>query len=122
MTAQPIARPLLDWRPGNDQAVEQLTPLVYEELRKLAGTYLRRERPHHTLHPTALVHEAYLRLVEQDHQNWESRSPIEEAEAAAAQRSQQLIALDDAPTGLGATDPRKASLSISREMKGGATA
>jgi RNA polymerase sigma factor (TIGR02999 family) len=43
-------------------------------LRKLAGSYLSRERPDHTLQPTALVHEAYLRLVEQDHQNWEGRS------------------------------------------------
>ena len=73
-TTQPITRLLLEWRAGNDLALEQLTPIVYSELRKLAGGYLRRERPGHTLQPTALVHEAYLRLVEQNHQNWESRS------------------------------------------------
>jgi RNA polymerase sigma factor (TIGR02999 family) len=74
MTTQPITRLLLEWSAGNELALEQLTPLVYEELRKLAGRYLSSERPDHTLQPTALVHEAYLRLVEQDHQNWESRS------------------------------------------------
>jgi RNA polymerase sigma factor (TIGR02999 family) len=74
MTTQPITRLLIEWSAGNELALAQLTPLVYDELRKLAGRYLSRERPDHTLQPTALVHEAYLRLVEQDHQNWESRS------------------------------------------------
>ncbi len=73
-TTQPITRLLLEWRGGNELALEQLTPLVYKELRKLASNYLGRERPGHTLQPTALVHEAYLRLVEQNEQNWESRS------------------------------------------------
>src|SRR5262249_47513730 len=71
---QPITRLLLEWGDGNELALEQLTPLVYHELRKLARAYLGRERPDHTLQPTALVHEAYMRLVEQQHQNWESRS------------------------------------------------
>src|SRR5215831_10125062 len=71
---QPITRLLLEWRAGSEVALEQLTPLVYGELRKLAGAYLNREKAGHTLQPTALVHEAYLRLVEQNHQNWESRS------------------------------------------------
>jgi RNA polymerase sigma factor (TIGR02999 family) len=73
-TTQPITRLLLEWREGNEVALEQLTPLVYNELRKLASRYLGRERPGHTLQPTALVHEAYLRLVEQNQQSWESRS------------------------------------------------
>lgn len=73
-TTQPITRLLLEWREGSGPALEQLTPLVYRELRKLAGGYLSKERPGHTLQPTALVNEAYLRLVEQSHQNWESRS------------------------------------------------
>lgn len=71
---QPITRLLLEWRAGSDRALEELTPLVYSELRKLAGSYLGRERDGHTLQPTALVHEAYIRLVAQDHQDWESRS------------------------------------------------
>jgi RNA polymerase sigma factor (TIGR02999 family) len=51
-----------------------LTPLVYSELRRLADAYMRRERTGHTLEPTALIHEAYLRLVEQKQPEWESRS------------------------------------------------
>lgn len=70
----PITRLLIEWKEGNKLALDQLSPLVYDELRKLAGSYLNRERPGHTLQPTALVHEAYLRLVDQSHQNWESRS------------------------------------------------
>src|SRR3954466_3548350 len=73
-TMQPITRLLLEWSAGSDIALEQLTPLVYGELRKMARGYLGRERAGHTLQPTALVHEAYMRLVDQNHQNWESRS------------------------------------------------
>ena len=54
------------------EALEEMMPLVYEELRRLAGGYLSRERPEHTLQRTALVHEAYLRLVGQDHVSWEN--------------------------------------------------
>ncbi len=53
---------------------EDLLPLVYDELRRLARAYLRRERSDHTLEPTALVHEAYLRLVDQDRLEWQGRS------------------------------------------------
>ncbi|SPF46280.1 RNA polymerase, sigma-24 subunit, ECF subfamily [Candidatus Sulfopaludibacter sp. SbA4] len=72
--SQPITRLLIEWGAGSEAALEQLTPLVYDELRKLARSYLSRERPGHTLQPTALVHEAYLRLVDQDQQTWESRT------------------------------------------------
>ena len=54
---------LVRWRGGDGQALESLIPLVYGELRSLAHYYLRQERPHHTLQSTALVHEAYVRLV-----------------------------------------------------------
>src|SRR3954451_4610362 len=54
------------------EALEEIMPLVYEELRRLAGGYLSKERPEHTLQRTALVHEAYLRLVGQDHVSWEN--------------------------------------------------
>ncbi|HTV97571.1 MAG TPA: sigma-70 family RNA polymerase sigma factor [Steroidobacteraceae bacterium] len=54
---------LTDWRDGNPQALEQLTPLVYDELRRLARTYMRGERGGHTLQATAVVHEAFLRLI-----------------------------------------------------------
>ena len=57
---------------GKGEVSSQLIPLVYKELRKLAGGYMRRERLDHTLQPTALVHEAYLKLVEQRSVNWQS--------------------------------------------------
>ena len=56
------------------QALERLTPLVYDELRRLAQSYLRQERSGHTLQPTALVNEAYLRLVDQTRVNWQNRA------------------------------------------------
>jgi RNA polymerase sigma factor (TIGR02999 family) len=65
---------LAEWAKGNQRALDELTPLVYKELRKLAASYLRRERQGHTLQPTALVHEAYLRLVDQKNPNWQNRS------------------------------------------------
>ncbi|MGH6950532.1 MAG: sigma-70 family RNA polymerase sigma factor [Vitreimonas sp.] len=64
---------LLRWSRGDQSALDQLMPIVYEELRKLAHSYLRRERPDHTLQPTALINEAYLRLVKQDFPEWQSR-------------------------------------------------
>ena len=144
MSTQPITHLLLEWSQGNEAALQQLTPLVYKELRKLASSYLSRERPGHTLQPTALVHEAYLRLVGHNLPNWEGRShfygvaahlmrlilvdwarraragkrgaavrplAIEDVtEIAAAERSEELIALDDALRELSAVDPRKARI------------
>ena len=65
---------LIDWSNGSQDAVEQLFPLVYEELRRLAHRYMRRERPGHTLQTTAVVHEAYLRLIDQKHVQWQNRA------------------------------------------------
>jgi RNA polymerase sigma-70 factor, ECF subfamily len=59
---------------GDDGAASRLIPVVYQELRKLAGAYMRREREDHTLQATALVHEAYLKLVEQRSVDWQSRA------------------------------------------------
>ena len=65
---------LAEWAKGNQDALENLTPLVYGELRQLAASYLRKERQGHTLQPTALVHEAYMRLVDQTNPTWQHRS------------------------------------------------
>jgi RNA polymerase sigma-70 factor (ECF subfamily) len=65
---------LAEWAKGNQKALDELTPLVYKELRQLAASYLRKERQGHTLQPTALVHEAYLRLVDQESPSWQNRS------------------------------------------------
>lgn len=59
-----VTRLLLSWNGGRESALEELMPLVYGELRRVAAAYLRRERADHTLQPTALVHEAYMRLVD----------------------------------------------------------
>lgn len=65
---------LAQWANGDEQALTQLTPIVYKELRKLAAAYLRKEQQGHTLQPTALVHEAYLRLVDQKRPGFQNRS------------------------------------------------
>ena len=79
MTAQTVERPssavtqlLVSWRGGDTTALNQILPLVYKELRRIALNHLRRERSDHTLQPTALVHEAYLRLVDQTRVDWKN--------------------------------------------------
>jgi len=69
-----ITRLLIELSNGDRNAVDLLLPVIYDELRKLAANYLRRERPDHTLQPTALVHEAYLRLIDQSRVNWQNRA------------------------------------------------
>ncbi len=65
---------LRDWRRGNQAALDELTPLVYSELRRLAHSYMTREHPGHTLQTTALVHEAYLRLIDAGNVDWRDRA------------------------------------------------
>ena len=69
-----VTRLLHDWQGGDRAALEKLTPLVYDELRRLASHYLHGERKDHTLQGTALVHEAFIRLVGQSGLEWQSRS------------------------------------------------
>ncbi len=72
-SSEQITRLLTEWSGGNRGALDQLLPLVYSDLKRLAGSYLRRERTGHTLQSTALVHEAFLRLVDQRDANWQNR-------------------------------------------------
>src|SRR5437660_8911048 len=69
-----VTQLLLDWSQGDQAALEKLLPFVYDELHQLADSYMRRERPGHTLQTTALVHEAYLRLVDQRDVQWQTRA------------------------------------------------
>ena len=69
-----VTRLLIRLTDGDDGALGELLPLVYAELRRLAAGYLRRERPGHTLQPTALVNEAYLRLIDQTQVRWQNRA------------------------------------------------
>ena len=72
--SSPVTELLVRWRGGDREALEELMPLVYEELRRLAHHYLRQERSDHTLQSTALVHEAYLRLAGQNPPQWQNRA------------------------------------------------
>src|SRR6266849_4428427 len=71
---QDVTQILVDWGRGNPDVLAELMPIVYDELRRLAEHYMRHEHPGHTLQPTALVHEAYLRLVDQAKVKWQSRA------------------------------------------------
>jgi RNA polymerase sigma-70 factor, ECF subfamily len=71
---QPVTRLLNQWSGGNEAVVGELTALLYRELRALAQRHLRRERPNHTIQRTALVHEAFIRLVSQQSVDWRSRA------------------------------------------------
>jgi len=73
-SAHQVTQLLIDWSKGDRAALDQLMPLVNAELRRLAAHYMRRERPGHTLQTSALVNEAYLRLIDQKSVNWQSRA------------------------------------------------
>jgi RNA polymerase sigma-70 factor, ECF subfamily len=83
---------LLQLGEGNREVEERLIPQIYGELRRLAGQYMRRERGNHTLQPTALVHEAYARLVQQPQVPWQSRAHF----FASASRLMRNILVDHA--------------------------
>jgi len=128
---------------GDSKATEKLMPLVYTELRRLAAHYLRGERPDHTLQPTALVHEAYLQLVDQTEMRWQNRAhfvgvaaqlmrrilvdhartrhslkrggrqarvSLDDVFVASDDRSDELLAIDEALTRLAAEDPQQSRI------------
>lgn len=90
--SQPVSVLLTRWRDGNQQALQALIPLVYQELRRIAQQHLRQERPDHTLQSTALVHEAYLRLMKQGPGEIENRAHF----MAVASRLMRQILVDHA--------------------------
>ena len=69
-----VTQMLHDWSHGDREVLDKLVPVVYEELRRQAARYLRRERPGHTLQTTALIHEAYIRLIDQKNVHWQNRA------------------------------------------------
>lgn len=109
----PVTRLLSEWSGGSENALDDLMPLVYDELRRIARNYLRRENAGHTLQTTALVHEAFIRLTGQQNVSWQNRSHffaisakmmrrilVNHAETKHAEKrggkSAQKIELDDA--------------------------
>jgi RNA polymerase sigma-70 factor (ECF subfamily) len=133
---------------GDQDALAELIPLVYRELRRLAGHFLRKEREGHTLQPTALVHEAYLCLVGQDRANWQNRAqfmaiaaqvmrrillqyarrrgagkrvtpdPGKPGGAAAPGRWEEILAVDEALSRLGQLAPQPARIAEMRYFGG----
>lgn len=118
-----VSHLLREWGRGDVLARDELVPVVYRELRRRAGAYLRRERSDHTLQPTALVHEAYLRLTAQDRVAWQNRAHFfaiaaqmmrrvlidhaREHQAAKRPGAHLKVLLDD---GIGAAQPRECEL------------
>jgi RNA polymerase sigma factor (TIGR02999 family) len=84
--SQEITRMLQAWSGGNREALEDLMPLVYDELHRQASRYLRRERSNHTIQTTALIHEAYLQLIDQREVNWQNRAHFFAIAAQAMRR------------------------------------
>jgi RNA polymerase sigma factor (TIGR02999 family) len=87
-----VTKLLVDWSQGNEAALDELTPLVYGDLHERARNYLRHERPDHTLQPTALIHEAYMRLVNDRPPEWNGRAHF----FAVASRVMRQILVDHA--------------------------
>src|SRR5437870_6522097 len=86
VSQQEVTQLLADWSRGDDAAFAELTPLVYEELRRIAHRHMGGQRPDHTLQTTALVNEAYLRLADQTNPNWQSRAHFFAVAARAMRR------------------------------------
>ena len=121
----PITELLRHWRQGDEAALQALVPLVYKELRRLAHYYLRSERPDHTLQSTALVHEAYLRMVgaETIPQKRDAgvRIVLDNADAIAVQGDAELLALDAALEDLSRIDERQGKI-VEMKFFGGLSA
>jgi RNA polymerase sigma-70 factor (ECF subfamily) len=81
-----VTQLLIDWGNGDRTALDKLVPVVYQELRRLAAYYMRRERPGHTLQTSALVNEAYMRLVDYRNMRWQSRAHFFAVAAQAMRR------------------------------------
>ena len=112
-----VTQMLISYGRGDRTTLDELLPLVYDELRVIARSYLRRERPDHTLQPTGLVHEAYLRLINQQRVDWRNRAQffglaanmmrrilVNHAEAKRAQKRGgriERVALDEVAVGSG---------------------
>lgn len=121
MASEEVTQVLDDLTRGDAGSISRLLPLVYEELRRLADSYLREERPDHTLQGTALVHEAFLRLVDQKDAKWQSRAHFYRVAAMAMRRilvnhardrkrikrggGQPKLSLDDIETQAGSLSP-----------------
>jgi RNA polymerase sigma-70 factor, ECF subfamily len=85
-SSKSVTQLLIDWRDGDETALDKLFPLVYKELRRLAHHYMRRERAGHTLQTSALVNEAYIRLIDHKGMRWQNRAHFYGVAAQAMRR------------------------------------
>lgn len=151
--SQQITDLLIDWNNGSNEALDKLMPMVERELRRIASNYMRRESPGHTLQTTALVNEAYLKLVDQKHVRWQNRAHffalasqlmrrilvdharahhrakrgghavhvnLEDVAVIIPEKSEELIALDEALSRFAAFDEQKARI-VEMRFFGGLT-
>lgn len=117
-SSEGITQLLIDWEKGDQAALERLMPLVYSELRRLATNYLRRERAEHTLQPTALVNEAYLKLIDQRNARWQNRAHFFGIAAQLMRRILVDHARQHRAAKRGGLDPQRISItSAERVMK-----
>ena len=108
---------LLDWSGNDKQGLDQMLPVLYQELHRLASHYLSRETPGHTLQPTALVHEAYLRLIDQRRVDWRNRAQFLGVAASMMRRILVNHARDRAAQKRGG-NPERVSLSLVESPSG----
>ena len=111
-----ITQLLVDWGKGDQAALDRLMPLVYSELRRLATNYLRRERMGHTLQPTALVNEAYLKLVGQKNAKWQNRAHFFAISAQLMRRILVDHARRHQADKRGGTDQQRLSITSAQEL------
>jgi RNA polymerase sigma factor (TIGR02999 family) len=111
LTPKGVTQLLIAWGKDDESALAEMPQVVYEELRRLAGYYMSRERSDHTLQPTALVHEAYLRLIDQRHVDWKNRAQFFGLAAKMMRRVLVNHARDRAAAKRGG-DAQKVSLSL----------
>ena len=114
-----ITQWLLDWGRHDKRGLDRMLPVVYEELHRLASLYLSREAPGHTLQPTALVHEAYLRLVDQRRVDWRNRAQFLGV-AASMMRRILVNHARDRSAGKRGGNRERVSLSLVESPSGGA--
>lgn len=104
---------LIRWSEGDSAALERLMPLVYDECHRIASLQMRRERPEHTLEPTALVHELYLRLVDQSRTDWKNRAQFF---GIAAQLMRRILVDYARSRSAGKRDPTRMLWSVDAEL------
>src|SRR5437016_13583611 len=107
---------LVDWSKGDQKALDRLMPMVYNELRSLARNYLRRERQGHTLQPTALVNEAYLKLIDQKNAKWQNRAQFYGVAAQLMRRILVDYARQHQAAKRGGSDQQRLSITSAEQL------